>query len=125
METLLLSFQLINGGEDVLIFYNDRASFPVLLHMMCSERDRGDEGGALAYHITLVELLAACTEGKNVYTEIKCNSLLPLDDIVRVVTHDDCIPEVSLVKAQQEQNCYEFLISARSPPTIIYNEMIS
>lgn len=35
-----------------------------------------------------------CTEGKNVYTEIKCNSLLPLDDIVRVVTHEDCIPEV-------------------------------
>lgn len=99
MLTLLLSFQLINGGEDVLVFYNDRASFPILLHMMCSERDRGDESGPLAYHITLVELLAACTEGKNVYTEIKCNSLLPLDDIVRVVTHDDCIPEVSLAKA--------------------------
>lgn len=78
----------------MLIFYNDRASFPVLLQMMCSERDRADESGPLAYHITLVELLAACTEGKNVYTEIKCNSLLPLDDIVRVVTHDDCIPEV-------------------------------
>lgn len=78
----------------MLIFYNDRASFPVLLQMMCSERDRADENGPLAYHITLVELLAACTEGKNVYTEIKCNSLLPLDDIVRVVTHDDCIPEV-------------------------------
>lgn len=79
----------------MLIFYNDRASFPILLNMMCSERARGDESGPLAYHITLVELLAACTEGKNVYTEIKCNSLLPLDDIVRVVTHDDCIPEVS------------------------------
>lgn len=104
MSTLLLSFQLINGGEDVLVFYNDRASFPILLHMMCSERDRGDESGPLAYHITLVELLAACTEGKNVYTEIKCNSLLPLDDIVRVVTHDDCIPEVSLAKAQWLQN---------------------
>lgn len=104
IQTLLLSFQLINGGEDVLIFYNDRASFPILLQMMCSERDRGDESGPLAYHITLVELLAACTEGKNVYTEIKCNSLLPLDDIVRVVTHDDCIPEVSLANTQGLQN---------------------
>uniref|UniRef100_A0A803SSN6 Inositol 1,4,5-trisphosphate receptor n=1 Tax=Anolis carolinensis TaxID=28377 RepID=A0A803SSN6_ANOCA len=85
--------ELANGGEDVLVFYNDRASFPILLQMMCSERERVDESGSLAYHITLVELLAACTEGKNVYTEIKCNSLLPLDDIVRVVTHDDCIPE--------------------------------
>lgn len=104
MWTVFFSFQLINGGEDVLIFYNDRASFPVLLRMMCSERDRGDENSPLAYHITLVELLAACTEGKNVYTEIKCNSLLPLDDIVRVVTHDDCIPEVSPGKEWEQHN---------------------
>lgn len=46
------------------------------------------------YHISLVELLAACAEGKNVYTEIKCTSLLPLEDVVRVVTHADCITEV-------------------------------
>lgn len=86
--------QLVNGGEDVLVFYNDRSSFPVLLQMMGSERERTDEDGALAYHNTLVELLAACTEGKNVYTELKCNSLLPLDDIVRVVTDIHCVPEV-------------------------------
>lgn len=84
----------MNGGEDVLVFYNDRASFPVLLNMMRSERERNDENGPLAYHITLVELLAACTEGKNVDTELKCNSLLPLDDIIKVVIHEDCIPEV-------------------------------
>ncbi|XP_075711890.1 inositol 1,4,5-trisphosphate-gated calcium channel ITPR2 isoform X2 [Rhinoderma darwinii] len=98
--------ELINGGEDVLIFYNDRASFPILLQMMCSERDRTDESGPLAYHITLVELLAACTEGKNVYTEIKCNSLLPLDDIVRVVTHDDCIPEVKVAYVNFVNHCF-------------------
>uniref|UniRef100_A0A3Q2X2N1 Inositol 1,4,5-trisphosphate receptor n=1 Tax=Haplochromis burtoni TaxID=8153 RepID=A0A3Q2X2N1_HAPBU len=74
--------ELVNAGEDVLVFYNDRSSFQVLLQMMGSERERADEYGALAYHNTLVELLAACTEGKNVYTELKCNSLLPLDDIV-------------------------------------------
>lgn len=79
--------------------------------MMCSERDRADESGPLAYHITLVELLAACTEGKNVYTEIKCNSLLPLDDIVRVVTHDDCIPEVSrLTIFRSSENVLLFII---------------
>lgn len=87
--------QLVNAGEDVLVFYNDRASFQTLVQMMRSERDRMDENSPLMYHIHLVELLAVCTEGKNVYTEIKCNSLLPLDDIVRVVTHEDCIPEVS------------------------------
>ena len=62
--------------------------------MMQSERERSDESSALLYHIHLVKLLASCTEGKNVYTEIKCHSLLPLDDIVRIVTHPDCVPEV-------------------------------
>ncbi len=42
-------------------------------------------------------LLACCTEGKNVYTEIKCHSLLPLDDIVRVTSHPDCLPEVRVI----------------------------
>ncbi|XP_042563423.1 inositol 1,4,5-trisphosphate receptor type 2 isoform X3 [Clupea harengus] len=98
--------ELVNGGEDVLVFYNDRASFPVLLQMMNSERERSDMGGALAYHNTLVELLAACTEGKNVYTELKCNSLLPLDDIVNVVTHDDCIPEVKIAYVNFVNHCY-------------------
>ncbi|MGH0152383.1 UNVERIFIED_CONTAM: hypothetical protein FKN15_049538 [Acipenser sinensis] len=85
--------ELVNAGEDVLVFYNDRASFQTLVQMMRSERDRMYVNSSLIYHIHLVELLAVCTEGKNVYTEIKCNSLLPLDDIVRVVTHEDCIPE--------------------------------
>ena len=45
--------------------------------------------GDLAYHTNLVDLLTMCTEGKNVATEIKCTSLLPLDEIVRVVTNLD------------------------------------
>ncbi|XP_054879146.1 inositol 1,4,5-trisphosphate receptor type 1-like isoform X5 [Poeciliopsis prolifica] len=98
--------ELVNSGEDVLVFYNDRASFQTLVQMMRSERDRLDENSALMYHIHLVELLAVCTEGKNVYTEIKCNSLLPLDDIVRVVTHEDCIPEVKIAYINFLNHCY-------------------
>ncbi|KAF6312959.1 inositol 1,4,5-trisphosphate receptor type 1 [Rhinolophus ferrumequinum] len=98
--------ELVNSGEDVLVFYNDRASFQTLIQMMRSERDRMDESSALMYHIHLVELLAVCTEGKNVYTEIKCNSLLPLDDIVRVVTHEDCIPEVKIAYINFLNHCY-------------------
>ncbi|KAJ3609453.1 hypothetical protein NHX12_023974, partial [Muraenolepis orangiensis] len=58
------------------------------------------------YHISLVELLAACAEGKNVYTEIKCTSLLPLEDVVRVVTHDDCITEVKVAYVNFVNHCY-------------------
>ncbi|XP_054641925.1 inositol 1,4,5-trisphosphate receptor type 1 isoform X18 [Dunckerocampus dactyliophorus] len=98
--------ELVSSGEDVLVFYNDRASFQTLIQMMRSERERMDENSALMYHIHLVELLAVCTEGKNVYTEIKCNSLLPLDDIVRVVTHEDCIPEVKIAYINFLNHCY-------------------
>ncbi|RXM35763.1 Inositol 1,4,5-trisphosphate receptor type 1 [Acipenser ruthenus] len=98
--------ELVNAGEDVLVFYNDRASFQTLVQMMRSERDRMDVNSSLIYHIHLVELLAVCTEGKNVYTEIKCNSLLPLDDIVRVVTHEDCIPEVKVAYVNFLNHCY-------------------
>ena len=93
---LCLAFvtQLVSAGEEVLLFYNDRGSFNTLIELMRSERHRTDDRSPLQYHINLVQLLALCTEGKNVYTEIKCHSLLPLDDIVRVVTHSDCIPEV-------------------------------
>ncbi|KAG8235388.1 hypothetical protein J437_LFUL009247, partial [Ladona fulva] len=76
---------LVNAGEDVLVFYNDKASFNHFVEMMRSERHRMDESSALRYHVELVKLLACCTMGKNVYTEIKCHSLLPLDDIVAMV----------------------------------------
>ncbi|XP_041347721.1 inositol 1,4,5-trisphosphate receptor type 1-like isoform X3 [Gigantopelta aegis] len=98
--------ELVNVGEEVLLFYNDRASFEVLIELMRSERHRTDDRSPLMYHIHLVQLLALCTEGKNVYTEIKCHSLLPLDDIVRVVTHPDCIPEVKTAYINFLNHCY-------------------
>ena len=63
--------------------------YPVLLSlidMMVQERNRMHDGSALRYHIELVKLLAYCTMGKNVFTEIKCHSLLPLDDVVKMVS---------------------------------------
>ena len=87
--------QLVNVGDEVLIFYNDKASRSLLLELMRSERERMDEASKLRYHMELVNLLSNCTEGKNASTEIQCHSLLPLDDIVAVVQNRDCIPEVS------------------------------
>lgn len=78
----------------MVVFYNDKTSLANMLEMMTAARDGVEENSPLMYHISLVDLLAACAEGKNVYTEIKCTSLLPLEDVVRVVTHEDCITEV-------------------------------
>ncbi|XP_050314541.1 inositol 1,4,5-trisphosphate receptor isoform X2 [Anthonomus grandis grandis] len=98
--------ELINAGEEVLVFYNDKASFNHFIEMMRSERHCMDESSPLKYHVELVKLLACCTMGKNVYTEIKCHSLLPLDDIVAMVTHPDCIPEVKEAYVGFLHHCY-------------------
>ena len=64
------------------------------------------DGSALRYHIELVKLLAYCTMGKNVFTEIKCHSLLPLDDVVKMVCHPDTIPEVKDAYVNFLNHCY-------------------
>ncbi|XP_040008243.1 inositol 1,4,5-trisphosphate receptor type 3 isoform X4 [Xiphias gladius] len=102
----MIMTELTNAGEDVVVFYNDKASFNVMLELMAESREGVGENSPLRYHISLVELLAACAEGKNVYTEIKCTSLLPLEDVVRVVTHEDCITEVKTAYVNFVNHCY-------------------
>ncbi|XP_047186966.1 inositol 1,4,5-trisphosphate receptor type 3 isoform X2 [Scophthalmus maximus] len=102
----MIMTELTNAGEDVVVFYNDKASFNVMLELMAESREGVGDKSPLRYHISLVELLAACAEGKNVYTEIKCTSLLPLEDVVRVVTHEDCITEVKVAYVNFVNHCY-------------------
>jgi len=56
--------------------------------------------------VELVKLLACCTMGKNVYTEIKCNNLLSLDDIVTIICHPLCMPEVKEAYVDFLNHCY-------------------
>ena len=78
----------------MLLFFNDDQSFGDLVNMMQSTSDREDLGSLLNYHIALVHLLAYCADGTNVTTDLLCHSLLSIEDIVHVVTHVDCLPEV-------------------------------
>lgn len=64
------------------------------------------DDGPIKYHVELVKLLACCTMGKNVYTEIKCNSLLTLDDIIAMISHPDCLPEVKIAYVDFLSHCY-------------------
>ncbi|XP_027976349.1 inositol 1,4,5-trisphosphate receptor type 3 isoform X2 [Zalophus californianus] len=102
----MIMTELTNAGDDVVVFYNDKASLAHLLDMMKAARDGVEDHSPLMYHISLVDLLAACAEGKNVYTEIKCTSLLPLEDVVSVVTHEDCITEVKMAYVNFVNHCY-------------------
>lgn len=51
-------------------------------------------------------MLACCTMGKNVYTEIKCNSLLTLEDIIAMISHPDCLAEVKIAYVDFLSHCY-------------------
>ncbi|XP_063153704.1 inositol 1,4,5-trisphosphate receptor type 3 [Candoia aspera] len=102
----MIMTEITNAGDDVVVFYNDKTSLANMLEMMTASRDGIEENSPLMYHISLVDLLAACAEGKNVYTEIKCTSLLPLEDVVRVVTHEDCITEVKIAYVNFVNHCY-------------------
>jgi inositol 1,4,5-triphosphate receptor type 1 len=58
--------ELVNAGEDVLIFYNDKASFNTFMEMMRNyAKGSHDDTNALNYHIELVRLLACCTMGES------------------------------------------------------------
>uniref|UniRef100_H2YYU9 Inositol 1,4,5-trisphosphate receptor n=1 Tax=Ciona savignyi TaxID=51511 RepID=H2YYU9_CIOSA len=96
--------ELVNtqAGEEVLLFYNDRASFTTFIKLM----EDYARDCALQHERWLVIFAHTATEGKNVYTEIKCHSLLPLDDIVQVVTHESCIPEVKNAYVNFLNHCY-------------------
>ncbi|XP_012156517.1 inositol 1,4,5-trisphosphate receptor isoform X2 [Ceratitis capitata] len=98
--------ELINAGEDVLVFYNDKTSFNQFVSMMQSEKSPLSDSSPLRYHVELVKLLACCTMGKNVYTEIKCNNLLSLDDIVTIICNPTCMAEVKEAYVDFLNHCY-------------------
>lgn len=57
--------ELVNAGEDVLIFYNDKASFNIFMEMMRNHaKGTLEDIIALNYHVELVRLLACCTMGE-------------------------------------------------------------
>lgn len=47
VESRLVSFQLTNSGEDVVVFYNDKASFNVMLELMAESREGVGENSPL------------------------------------------------------------------------------
>ena len=137
----MVMHELLTAGEDVLVFYNDKASFNSFLEVQrkvraisdtsavsqsaplvarpaasalhhkqlsleASSVDPDESSCQLRYHVELVKLLACCTMGKNVITEIKCHSLLPLDDIVKMVCHPDTLPEVKDAYVNFLTHCY-------------------
>lgn len=102
----MIMIELINVGDDVVVFYNDKVLLVYLLDMMKVVCDGVEDYSFFMYYIFLVDLLVVCVEGKNVYIEIKCIFLLLLEDVVFVVMYEDCIIEVKMVYVNFVNYCY-------------------
>uniref|UniRef100_A0A0N5C5P1 Inositol 1,4,5-trisphosphate receptor n=1 Tax=Strongyloides papillosus TaxID=174720 RepID=A0A0N5C5P1_STREA len=101
--------EIQKATDDVKQVYVDAASFEQLKEMMKTHYNDSHElpsSHSLTYHIELVRLMAYCTKGKNGNTELKCASILPMDQIVRVITYEYCNYQIKSVYIQFLMHCY-------------------
>ena len=68
--------ELVTAGEDVLVFYNDKASFNYFVEMMRSERNRMDDSSPLRYTcsvqcpISFLSMVTDMLENRNIYATL-------------------------------------------------------
>uniref|UniRef100_A0A5S6QTU2 Inositol 1,4,5-trisphosphate receptor n=1 Tax=Trichuris muris TaxID=70415 RepID=A0A5S6QTU2_TRIMR len=101
-----ISQAISSSSDDVCQFYTDSAGFETLIGMMEQSCNLSDMNNPLCYHIELIRLLALCTVGRNVTTELQCASHIPLEHIVHVISSDNCFYEVKEVYIKFLLHCY-------------------
>ncbi|XP_015786315.1 inositol 1,4,5-trisphosphate receptor type 1-like isoform X2 [Tetranychus urticae] len=67
---------------------------------------KADKEGELWFHIKLIDLLAACTEGKNKNNEKDCAGLCPFDYIAHIIEDNNCTPRVKEAYCRLLTNSY-------------------
>ena len=92
--------------DDVTCYFNDRKSYDDFKRLMDLAENTGSIDEHIKLHVCLVELLVACTMGYNIVTELKCQSLLPLEHITKILTDADVIPFVKLAYGKFLHHCY-------------------
>jgi hypothetical protein len=60
----------------------------------------------LLFNMHLVKLLVACTYGKNTFTEIKCHSILSLEDIEKVISSNNSFIQLKEAYAKLLYHCF-------------------
>lgn len=104
--------EIINS--DVMSFSSDKTYIDELCLLMQKQQPQSSEelagetaiGHALAFHVNLIKVLIACTVGKNTFTEIKCHTVLSLEDIEKVVTAPHCLLGVKATYVHFLYHCH-------------------
>jgi hypothetical protein len=105
----MIMTELLNS--DIVSFGADRSYVDELcMQMQKSTPLINDEPQSdnyqINFHINLVKLLSNCTMGKNTYTEIKCHSIISLDDIEKIITSSHCLMQVKEAYATFLYHCH-------------------
>lgn len=102
-------------SDEVFHLYDDDESLPKLVSLMISTYSDETDADAttvannkleLQYHIELMRLLANVTEGKNLETEMRCQSNISLKHVRNVITHPDSPPEMKSAYTEFLLHCY-------------------
>eukprot|EP00800_Vazella_pourtalesii_P015780 TRINITY_DN4342_c0_g1_i5.p1 TRINITY_DN4342_c0_g1~~TRINITY_DN4342_c0_g1_i5.p1 ORF type:complete len:1829 (-),score=335.50 TRINITY_DN4342_c0_g1_i5:43-5529(-) len=78
-----LIMNALMGSDDVLKLCNDEKSLQMLEESMY--RSDEDMLKGYRYHLNLIKLLALCVEGRNGNTILKCQSMITLEDLAKVL----------------------------------------
>ncbi|CAF0720089.1 unnamed protein product [Brachionus calyciflorus] len=89
-------------NSDIMNFSSDKTHIDEICILMqkhqpkITDLENNSNGihGQLLFHINLIKVLISCTMGKNTFTEIKCHTILLLEDIEKVVTNKYCLTEI-------------------------------
>lgn len=82
-------------NSEIIHFSNDKMSIDDLCLLMQNKQTKDlNRHPLILFHVNLVKVLINCTFGKNTFTEIKCHTILSLEDIERVLTNKYCLPIV-------------------------------
>ena len=92
----LIIAELMNS--DIMHFASDKTHIDEICMLMQREhpqseaemRQESSNSGQLQFHVSLIKVLISCTTGKNTFTEIKCHTVISLEDIEKVVTNKYC-----------------------------------
>ncbi len=98
-------------SSELLAYWNDKImNSDEICALMEKEYYQHTDGiirdSSLLLHINLVKLLINCTTGKNTFTEIKCHTILALEDIEKVVSHKYCMIELKDVYIKFLYHCH-------------------
>ena len=76
------------SSDDVLKLCNDEKSLQMLEECMYN-RSKDELTRAYRYHLNLIKLLALCVEGKNETAIIKCQSVVTIEDLAKVLCNSN------------------------------------